>query len=213
MSGCYDMSGGPMDEETRAKITAYLDAHGGPGDDPELRSYYEPVGSPPVPGSVDDSTQREKLREMVARWRQEAVNQQLGMPEHAFQFVRRSGRVDAYDRLLSVLGADTGGEHGPNRCVPIAEANRVLAEERAVIAGVLGADTGAGEGAPPMLCPKCKGQGVVGRPSYVPWDAQTWMSTTTGAYRCDLCDGRKVIDGSALASRPGDTSTVNGEQP
>ena len=43
------------------------------------------------------------------------------------------------------------------------------------------------------LCPKCKGQGVVSRPPWVPADQPTWTSNTVGPHICNLCDGQKLI--------------------
>lgn len=48
-----------------------------------------------------------------------------------------------------------------------------------------------------QLCPKCNGQGTVAKPPWIPGDVHTWNSGTTTPYRCNLCDGRKVIDSMA----------------
>ena len=53
--------------------------------------------------------------------------------------------------------------------------------------------------AEPILCPKCQGQGVVSRPSYVPAGCATWTSTTA-VHRCNLCDGRMVISRARAAA-------------
>jgi hypothetical protein len=55
-----------------------------------------------------------------------------------------------------------------------------------------------------QLCPKCKGQGIVSRPPWIPADQPTWVSHTLGPYRCNLCDGMKVIDLDSLPFRGSD---------
>ena len=43
-----------------------------------------------------------------------------------------------------------------------------------------------------QLCPKCNGQGIVGKPSYIPGDINEWTSSEP-FYECDLCSGKKII--------------------
>ena len=43
-----------------------------------------------------------------------------------------------------------------------------------------------------QLCPKCKGQGIVSRPPWVPADVITWSSTQT-TFQCDVCNGSKIL--------------------
>ncbi len=44
-----------------------------------------------------------------------------------------------------------------------------------------------------QVCPKCNGQGIVAKPAWIPGDVRTWNGHTTAPYRCNLCDGAKVI--------------------
>lgn len=43
-----------------------------------------------------------------------------------------------------------------------------------------------------QLCPKCKGQGIVSRPPWVPADVLTWSVIQT-TFQCDVCGGAKII--------------------
>lgn len=43
-----------------------------------------------------------------------------------------------------------------------------------------------------QLCPKCKGQGIVSRPPWVPADALTWLATQS-TFQCDVCNGAKIF--------------------
>lgn len=43
-----------------------------------------------------------------------------------------------------------------------------------------------------QLCPKCLGQKVVARPSYVPVDAETWASSAV-THQCDICNGLGLL--------------------
>lgn len=45
---------------------------------------------------------------------------------------------------------------------------------------------------PYQLCPKCHGQGIVSKPSYVLPDVLEWTGTAV-AYTCDVCGGAKII--------------------
>ena len=44
-----------------------------------------------------------------------------------------------------------------------------------------------------QLCPKCNGQGIVSKPSWIAGDVDTWSGSGTATYICDLCNGGKVI--------------------
>ena len=43
-----------------------------------------------------------------------------------------------------------------------------------------------------QLCPKCNGQGIVSKPSWVAGDIDNWTSSA-GSYPCDVCNGAKVL--------------------
>ena len=43
-----------------------------------------------------------------------------------------------------------------------------------------------------QLCPKCKGQGVVSRPPWIPADQGTWSASQT-SWQCDVCNGAKTL--------------------
>lgn len=43
-----------------------------------------------------------------------------------------------------------------------------------------------------QLCPKCNGQGMVEKPTYVAGDVHQWISTAS-VYVCDVCNGAKVL--------------------
>jgi len=43
-----------------------------------------------------------------------------------------------------------------------------------------------------QLCPKCNGQGTVGKPPYLPVEVTEWASTSV-AHQCDVCNGNKII--------------------
>jgi len=43
-----------------------------------------------------------------------------------------------------------------------------------------------------QLCPKCNGQGIVSKPSWVPADVYQW-STTQASFVCDVCGGNKTL--------------------
>lgn len=45
---------------------------------------------------------------------------------------------------------------------------------------------------PYQICPKCNGQGIVSKPSWVAGDVNYWTSDVS-SYLCDLCGGAKVI--------------------
>jgi len=45
---------------------------------------------------------------------------------------------------------------------------------------------------PYQLCPKCQGQGIVGKPPYINDDQTTWSSTSV-SFTCDVCNGTKII--------------------
>jgi hypothetical protein len=46
---------------------------------------------------------------------------------------------------------------------------------------------------PYQKCPKCDGQGTVSKPPYVTGDVNTWSSSTSCVYNCDVCNGQKII--------------------
>jgi len=54
------------------------------------------------------------------------------------------------------------------------------------------ADIKIHEAVPYQLCPKCQGQGIVSKPSYVPGDVYEW-SSTSAVHNCDVCQGSKII--------------------
>ena len=41
-------------------------------------------------------------------------------------------------------------------------------------------------------CPKCDGQDIVSKPSWIPGDQHTWDSTSA-SHQCDVCAGQKII--------------------
>ena len=43
------------------------------------------------------------------------------------------------------------------------------------------------------LCPKCRGQKIVGKPPWVDGDVEVWTSGQAGGYVCPVCQGRGVI--------------------
>jgi len=43
-----------------------------------------------------------------------------------------------------------------------------------------------------QLCPKCEGQGIVSKPTWLPAGQNTWTSTA-GSYPCDVCGGAKIL--------------------
>ena len=43
-----------------------------------------------------------------------------------------------------------------------------------------------------QLCPKCDGQGIVSKPSYVAGDVNEWASNSTG-HVCNMCNGSGKI--------------------
>lgn len=45
-----------------------------------------------------------------------------------------------------------------------------------------------------QLCPKCKGQGIVSRPPWLPGDQNTWVSSDTKSHTCNLCNGTMTIE-------------------
>lgn len=47
--------------------------------------------------------------------------------------------------------------------------------------------------APLQKCPVCDGTGLVSRPPGVAGDQTTWVSTTTGPYRCRVCEGQGIV--------------------
>jgi len=44
-----------------------------------------------------------------------------------------------------------------------------------------------------QICPKCKGQGTVSKPPWVDGDINTWSSSGTNSYICNVCHGAKII--------------------
>jgi DnaJ-class molecular chaperone len=53
---------------------------------------------------------------------------------------------------------------------------------------------------PYQLCPKCNGQGIVSKPSYVPGDVHEWNSTSS-SFMCDVCWGSKIIPMYVLSQK------------
>lgn len=45
---------------------------------------------------------------------------------------------------------------------------------------------------PYQCCPKCEGQGIVSKPSYVAAGVNQW-SSTSAVHQCDVCLGAKII--------------------
>lgn len=45
---------------------------------------------------------------------------------------------------------------------------------------------------PYQLCPKCQGQGIVAKPSWVAAGVDNW-SSTSAVHQCDVCNGQKII--------------------
>ena len=44
-------------------------------------------------------------------------------------------------------------------------------------------------------CPVCGGQGEVNKPPWVAGDQETWVSTSSGPYLCQACNGQGIIWG------------------
>lgn len=45
---------------------------------------------------------------------------------------------------------------------------------------------------PYQCCPKCEGQGIVAKPSWVAAGVNNW-SSTSAVHQCDVCNGSKII--------------------
>ena len=45
---------------------------------------------------------------------------------------------------------------------------------------------------PYQCCPKCEGQGIVAKPSWVAAGVNNW-SSTSAVHQCDVCNGAKTI--------------------
>jgi hypothetical protein len=45
---------------------------------------------------------------------------------------------------------------------------------------------------PYQCCPKCEGQGIVAKPSWVAAGVNNW-SSTSAVHQCDVCNGAKII--------------------
>lgn len=44
-----------------------------------------------------------------------------------------------------------------------------------------------------QVCPKCQGQGIVSKPSWIPYGVDNW-SSTSAFFVCDICNGAKIIE-------------------
>ncbi len=44
-----------------------------------------------------------------------------------------------------------------------------------------------------IICPKCKGQGIVEKPPWIPASVNQWASGDT-TYVCNLCNGAMVVE-------------------
>ncbi len=44
-----------------------------------------------------------------------------------------------------------------------------------------------------QTCPKCGGQGHVGKPPYIAGDQHSWVTGNTGGYECPVCHGSGMV--------------------